>query len=235
MRTQKQREASRANGRKSRGPKTPEGKAISSQNARLDRGAIDRLELLCRDVVLRCERSANFEALFHEFVDHLRPRNPFELALVEDMAAAYWRKRRAHGVETRLLHNVVIARHDPDIVDRISGSFSLLATSPDFQAVSLYQQRHDRFLARALRNLVLARRLAANEPDAPPQASEITNTPSAPFVQNEPDAVVDPSGAGSSSQAPPSARRLSSSVTTESLSPEAPSAPSDEGCPHPPL
>jgi hypothetical protein len=77
-------EASRANGRLSRGPTTPEGKARSRQNG-------------CRDgltgagIVLPPAAAAEVDRREAEFVRDFRPRNAIERELVRQMALGAWR------------------------------------------------------------------------------------------------------------------------------------------------
>jgi hypothetical protein len=87
MATDKQIAASRANGARSRGPKTPEGKARSARNS-LDHG------LLARSIVLESESRERFDDLMRSLNDTFRPSNPFEHLLIGKMAAAHWRQIR---------------------------------------------------------------------------------------------------------------------------------------------
>jgi hypothetical protein len=66
MRTDKQREAARINGAKSRGPKTPEGKAVSCMNA-------VRRDLLSGTILIPDESDAHFIAIHQQIFDEYRP------------------------------------------------------------------------------------------------------------------------------------------------------------------
>src|SRR5262249_22957893 len=94
--SQKQIDAARANGARSRGPKTPEGKKISSQNA-VKHG------LLSQWVVLRDESAEGFDSLLSSYTERLRPRDNVEAKIVEEMCMAAWRIRRAWAMEARML------------------------------------------------------------------------------------------------------------------------------------
>ena len=96
LRTEPQQEASRANGAKSQGPVTPEGKARVAENA-LKHG------LLSKAVVLRWESHELFESFQQAFLDQYQPASDAEFMLVEEIAAAKWRLRRIWSIETRLL------------------------------------------------------------------------------------------------------------------------------------
>ena len=92
-----QRLANAANTQHSTGPKTAEGKAASAANA-IKHG------LLSRAVVLEGPRSpesrAEFDQLLTQLTEELSPRNLLEQALVDRIAACYWRMRRARTSKT---------------------------------------------------------------------------------------------------------------------------------------
>jgi hypothetical protein len=79
------------NARKSTGPRTAEGKAVSRMNG-LKHG------ILAREVVLRGkldgERGREFQALQRLYWEHLDPVGPVEEMLVERIVTAYWRLHR---------------------------------------------------------------------------------------------------------------------------------------------
>ena len=89
-------EASRRNGAKSRGPKTPEGKARSAQNA-LKHGLRAR-----KWVVLHGERAAEFARLEAALIEELAPEGVLQSLLAQRVAAAVWRLGRAEQLETQL-------------------------------------------------------------------------------------------------------------------------------------
>jgi len=85
--------ANRANAQKSTGPRTPEGKARVSQNA-LKHG------LLAQAVVLPDECPRSFADAHAALTDQLQPQTWIDRELVEVMAAASWRRKRAWHLET---------------------------------------------------------------------------------------------------------------------------------------
>src|SRR5580704_8781002 len=93
--SEKQRNANRINGAKG-GPKTPEGKAISSQNA-------TRHGLTANKLVLSVEDEAEFNTMLHDYVDLLRPIGIEEHDLVREVVAGKWRQERYWGIETALM------------------------------------------------------------------------------------------------------------------------------------
>ena len=89
-------EASRRNGAKSRGPKTPEGKARSAQNA-LKHGLRAR-----KHVVLPDEDGAAFAAHEAALLDELAPQGALQTVLAQRIVAATWRLARAERLEVEL-------------------------------------------------------------------------------------------------------------------------------------
>ncbi len=96
MRSEKQRQASRDNGKKSRGPKSPEGKAVSKFNG-LKHG------LRAEHVILPGEDPAAFEAERQGWIDDWKPRSHTRAVLVERAAIASWRLRRSVKAEAAFL------------------------------------------------------------------------------------------------------------------------------------
>ena len=92
MSTQAQRKANRQNAKKSTGPRTPEGKARSSQNA-LKHG------LLARDAVMADEDPAEYDRQLQILEENLFPKNAIEFELVLQIADARWRLRRITRIE----------------------------------------------------------------------------------------------------------------------------------------
>jgi hypothetical protein len=90
-------EASRRNGARSRGPKTPEGKARAAQNA-LKHGLRAQ-----KFVVLPDEDAAEFKALETALIEELVPQGVLQSVLAQRVAAAAWRLGRADRIEAELL------------------------------------------------------------------------------------------------------------------------------------
>jgi hypothetical protein len=88
---------SRINGAKSRGPRTPQGKARSSLNA-LKHG-----HYATNAIVLSNEDPQAFEELVTAFVDVIHPLNPVEYRLTRELAGIDWRLTRLVAVDSRIL------------------------------------------------------------------------------------------------------------------------------------
>ncbi len=95
MRTEAQRQASRVNGAKSKGPKTPEGKDAVKFNG-LTHG------LCAVQAVLPGEDPAEFQAHRGALFDDWQPMSYTRSLLVERLAIASWRLRRAVTSESAL-------------------------------------------------------------------------------------------------------------------------------------
>ena len=96
MTTKKQIEANRQNATKSTGPKTPEGKTLSSTNA-------TKHGLLSKQVLLPSESEEEFEELSQGLREDLKPVGALETRLVEDIAADFWRLSRSRRIEAGVL------------------------------------------------------------------------------------------------------------------------------------
>ncbi len=96
MATEKQIQANRANAAKSTGPRTPEGKRISSQNAAIY--ARTPVALIPKGKSLR-----RFKELVAALRFEFQPRDPAEDTLVQAMAVARWRLTRMWGITTATL------------------------------------------------------------------------------------------------------------------------------------
>jgi hypothetical protein len=85
-------QSARANGARSQGPVTPEGKQRSSQNG-------IRHGILANTVVLEGESKERFEELLGSLTAELQPRSTAETALVETLAVARWRLLRIWSLQ----------------------------------------------------------------------------------------------------------------------------------------
>jgi hypothetical protein len=113
MRTPAQIAASRANGAKSRGPVTPQGKAASSRNA-VTHGITAAIPQLPDEpggnvLLLEGEDPELFRETYDSFLRDFAPTSDFELELVHQMLSATWRLHRVWQSETELLNHTVDA------------------------------------------------------------------------------------------------------------------------------
>ena len=88
MATKAQIRANRLNAKRSTGPKTAEGKKVSSQNA-------IRHGLCSRQVVLSLENRVEYDQLLEDLTQNYKPANLQEELQVTKIAESWWRYRRA--------------------------------------------------------------------------------------------------------------------------------------------
>ncbi len=132
-------QTARANGAKSRGPVTPEGRARSSRNSVRHGLAAPPAALPPASIVLATESRQDFQLLLDSYVAQFAPAPGVETELVEAMVATRWRLRRLQTIETTLLDNEIVRRvayindefsemgQDPSNDDRLAYTFKKLA------------------------------------------------------------------------------------------------------------
>ena len=96
MATRKQIQANRKNARKSTGPKSAGGKALSSRNA-LKHGVLSQ-----RAVADHEDRDA-YEALLAQLIEEHAPESSLECTLVERLSILIWREKRLAEAEAERL------------------------------------------------------------------------------------------------------------------------------------
>ena len=99
MRTNKQNQASRINGAKSKGPTTEVGKQKSAKNATTH----GLSGLTGHIVLLRNESQAIFDAYTRAFMQRFKPIDIVEEELVQQLIASTWRLRRIEAAETAII------------------------------------------------------------------------------------------------------------------------------------
>ena len=162
--------ASRANGAKSAGPKTPEGKRRSAKNG-------VRHGILSRTIVLEGEDTRAFAVLLSSFEAEFEPGTPSEAALIENMAIARWRLMRIWGIEKESF-TLEIAKTNAasQPVTRAAQAFRALSDeSRSLDLLHRYETRYDRQYARAYYLLHKARSTSA-----PPAVKAVPTPPNLP-------------------------------------------------------
>jgi hypothetical protein len=99
------RAAARANGAKSRGPVTAEGKQRSSRNA-VKHG------LLARILTLTEADARLYESLQQNYIERFQPRDQPEYDLIEELVYAKWQIRQAWMMHARTLSLQMMADYD---------------------------------------------------------------------------------------------------------------------------
>ena len=165
MISEKHSQAARINGARSRGPVTPEGKAISARNAL-------RHGMLGRTLVLENECAETFKNHFYLLIERFGPVDDIEMSAIEEMAAAHWRLRRVMSMEQALLDAAILKNPDDGSAEQLAAAFSDPANQSTLLLLQRYEARFQSMYHRALRSLVVLRKLPArtaepNEPKTP--------------------------------------------------------------------
>jgi hypothetical protein len=106
-------------------------------------------------VVLENESSTCFDDLVAQHTERFAPADGVEFGIVEEMAAAHWRMRRAWAIENRLMEKAIRNQPPGDEAARIAAAFSELAATPGLNLLHRYEARLHHIYQRALFNLAL--------------------------------------------------------------------------------
>jgi hypothetical protein len=172
--TERQIAAARANGAKSHGPITPEGKRASAANAAFSPGSVTpegkdrssrnatRHGLLANSTVFDGESEERFSALLAELEAELQPEPGIEASQVVVMAVAHWRRMRLWSVEKVQYFEETAKRlasgaqrpgepgEDPPITQLTRSFRSLSDESRSMERLNRYESRYSREYQRAL-------------------------------------------------------------------------------------
>jgi hypothetical protein len=180
---------SRANGAKSHGPITAEGKEKSSLNA-LDHGFTSK-----KTIVLKCENEGEFRVMLGDYDAAYQPVSPVEKDLVDEMVACRWRMQRLRLMETALMDSEM-EREPPEAeITEDPGyqmAFAFRRLVDGSRAISLasrYESRLHRIHEhshRSLRELQQARKEQMPVQPEPPPAPVQPEPPPAPSPVPEP-------------------------------------------------
>jgi hypothetical protein len=84
-----------ANAQHSTGPRTPEGQARSSQNARTH-------GLTARDLIIAADEREEFNELLNDYQTDVKPKGAIQQTLFDELVAAAWNLRRVRRMEVQL-------------------------------------------------------------------------------------------------------------------------------------
>ncbi len=184
MATLRQIEASRANGAKSRGPVTADGKARTSLNSA-------KHGLYSKALVLNNEDPNAYAAMLEAFIDDLNPTGATEIRLVTDIVNANWRIDRLTAYESaaldletdRMRPDIDAAFEEIDEPTRATLAFnSILANNRTWDAVQAGLRTQYRIRDRALSQLLRLQkdRRTTAASNNPPSAAPATPQQPAP-------------------------------------------------------
>jgi hypothetical protein len=128
MSTEAQIQANRRNCQKSTGPRTPQGKAIVSQNA-VKHG------LLARQAVISSENQADFDLHQKRILSELAPASPMESILAERIVILSWRLKRAARTQIQTI-DAMDADSKSSPIARLTQSLLLKYAAPSRTAPS---------------------------------------------------------------------------------------------------
>src|SRR5258708_6935411 len=187
MSTQRKIDSARANGAKSHGPITEQGRKKSSMNA-LKHG------ITARTVLFSNDNHAEYDVLLESYVQSLQPIDPFEMDLVVEMVNTKWQQRRVQKFETELFDREMDEQKEKldesyesyDETFEQTHAFRMLTHCPAMRMLHREASRLKRDHSRALNDLLRIRQvrelsLARNKKNEKQTESQnrtpITNTP----------------------------------------------------------
>ncbi len=210
MATEAQINANRRNALKSTGPRTPEGKARSAQNA-LKHG----LAAISPHAFLAVEDKPAFERLLAGYMRIYNPQHADEVDLLVDAAYCKWRQQRLWNTDTQLVE-MAIAINQQDLQRQLPKANAAAHVANATALCSPHAQLNRRYEAQLhrqyLRNLALLRELQAERQDLEstlpdldaPDQDQPPSPPSAPPAPTStPGASPSPSAAHNQSPGSP--------------------------------
>jgi hypothetical protein len=154
MASQAQILANRKNAQASTGPRTPQGKSISSGNA-IKHG------LSAAFRVLPDENQQDFDELVAEYNRTFAPATTHERFLVEEMVQSRWRLARVRRLETAVIEQMIGPGDPADADFQLANAF-INNTAGPLIVLQRYAAAAERTGYRALQQLLALRRLEAH-------------------------------------------------------------------------
>ncbi|MCZ2147806.1 MAG: hypothetical protein LC126_08510 [Bryobacterales bacterium] len=159
---EKKQQIARENGKKSKGPITPEGKKRSSLN-----GITHGLASKC--VVLATESQKAYDDLASKYHQEWRPVSVTESHLLTQMVNSCWRLRRIWALETALIDSETFIEkaafeatwtsHHPAMRAMDSVASILIENPMAIETLQRYETRYDRLYRSSMDQLIKLRRL----------------------------------------------------------------------------
>jgi hypothetical protein len=140
--TEKQIVASRANGAKSRGPVTQDGKRNAARKNL-------RHAMLAKCIVLVGESATRFRTLLDSFHDELKPESAIEDILVHKLTVAYWRQMRTWDQQKASIAHEV-DKQDASLARECPSTRDALAIRTGGPSLTHDEMRYDRQFHAAL-------------------------------------------------------------------------------------
>ncbi len=183
-RTDAQIAASRANGAKSKGPVTPEGKSISARNA-------ERHRFFSQLATIKGESPQEYVQVSTDLYETWQPTDEYERCLVDTMATCMWRRMRMLTMESVTLDIQLTTYGCTNTADlaQTSHAFSTLSQKDGtFELIHRYESRYIRAFERAGRTLMAYRKFRQQEA----AALEAATTPADPLPTTDAASTPEP-------------------------------------------
>ena len=184
MSSERRKASSRANGAKSHGPKTAEGKARASMNA-------TKHGVCAETNVLAGESAEAFEQYRDSYAATMQPTSEVEFDLVEQMVFAQWRIRRAWAAETAALNRYIAAKIAGDGLDKITAAYRD-GLHYDLLKMQRYEVHLDLMYRRALDNFLKLRAKLQLHDEIAESAAEQPTAAANPNNSKRPNAAAPP-------------------------------------------
>jgi hypothetical protein len=124
------------------GPRTPEGKKRSSQNA-IQHG------VFAKRTLLESEDPEEFEDLRSRILGELQPQTPVQECLAEEIVGLFWRLRRAHEAEKQIVDHYALAFNG----EAQGIGFAIIADAQEQKVLAALANAEDRLHGRLRRLL----------------------------------------------------------------------------------
>jgi len=176
-------ETSRANGAKSHGPKTAEGREKSSHNS-FKHGFTAK-----KTIVLECENQEQFKIMRSDYTVTYQPGSAVEHDLVSEMVACRWRMQRLRLIETALIDSEMDRELPEGETPEDPGyqlAFAFRRLVDESRAISLasrYESRLHRIHERTHRTLRELQQSRTGNPSVSAGSPEPTPAPTAPVPE----------------------------------------------------
>jgi hypothetical protein len=109
--------ANRQNAQKSTGPRTPQGKAVASQNS-LKHG------LSTQQAVIGLESREEFDLYREQFLEELAPQTPVESMLAERIVTLSWRLKRSLRIQTQTIDALNAPKKPDPLIEKLKKRFN---------------------------------------------------------------------------------------------------------------
>jgi len=154
MRTPAQQTASRANGARSRGPKTQPPNLRTSMDA-------PSLDLLTKTTVLKSESRKGFHELVRQHMLRFAPRDAVEQTAVEEICSATWRLHRLRAIERKAIDLELANQSSPDDLEcLVHACGNLAGKNSNFHVfLQRYETRLQNIIRRSLARIRALRQI----------------------------------------------------------------------------